>query len=177
MERIERIRKHPLYQSCMEQIETAEQTRIYCKHTIEHALDVARIAYIRNLEDGKPLEQDIVYAMALLHDIGRCREYQTGESHHSAGKQLAESILQECGFSETEISCIIQAIAAHKHGDWDSSNKADKDERRLDKSDKTVDYCKKLLYEADKLSRNCYCCKARETCYWTEEIRNHSIKY
>lgn len=182
MERIERIRKHPLFQLCMRQIEEAEQMRIYCRHGMEHALDVARIAYIRNLEDGRGINQELIYAMALLHDIGRSKEYQSGISHHAAGLKPAEQILEECGFSEAEVRCIIQAIAAHKYGEDEDTEDEKQNESCsrniwVDIDDEKVEYCRKLLYQADKLSRACYCCKARKTCYWTDEMKNSWIKY
>ena len=32
-----------------------------------------------------------------------------------------------------------------------------------------------VLYRADKLSRNCFLCDAREDCYWPEERKNRTI--
>lgn len=160
MERIDRIMKHEGFCCCMKQIETAEQHRIYCKHNLGHSLDVARIAYILNLEEQGGLSKEMIYAMALLHDLGRSEEYHKGTDHHEAGAALAEQILSECEFTATEIEQICRAIAAHQF----SGRNAE-------------DYGARLLYRADKLSRNCFECMASKTCYWKEEYRNTGILY
>ena len=50
MEQVNRICRHPLWQESMEQIRKLEQDRIFCRHDIAHCLDVARLAYLENLE-------------------------------------------------------------------------------------------------------------------------------
>lgn len=160
MERIDAIMSHKLFQTCQERIYQEEKQRIYCKHGLEHSLDVARIAYILNLEEDGGLDRELIYAMALLHDLGRSEEYETGISHHEAGGELAEKILSECGFTEEETGLISQAIRTHKKAEPG-----------------TGDYCSSLLYRADKLSRNCFSCEADQTCYWEMESRNHKISY
>lgn len=160
MERIDRIMKHALFQRSMKQIEKAEEHRIYCRHNLAHSLDVARIAYILNLEEQGYLNKELIYAMALLHDLGRKEEYENGQSHHGAGAELARQILAECEFTETEIRQICEAIAAHKNAGMEPE-----------------DYCITLLYRADKLSRNCFDCMASKTCYWEEKCKNNQILY
>ena len=44
--RVRQIVTHPLYQQEFSALQKAEQERIYCKHTMEHFLDVARICHI-----------------------------------------------------------------------------------------------------------------------------------
>lgn len=160
MERVDRILKHELFLCCMRRIAEAEEHRIYCKHDLDHALDVARIAYILNLEEQGGIGKEVIYAMALLHDLGRSEEYETGSPHHGAGAELAGRILTECGFAAADSRRICQAIAAHKDAERNAGN-----------------YCAGLLYRADKLSRNCFDCMASKTCYWEEECRNHSVSY
>lgn len=160
MERIDKIWNHKLYQECKARIEAAEQDRIYCLHNLEHSLDVARIAYIINLENNYNLERELIYAMALLHDLGRSKQYTTGESHHTASVPIAEKILRDCDFTNQEVELLCQAIGAHQNPVSEAENR----------------YVT-VLYQADKQSRNCYNCKARKTCYWKEEERNHSILY
>lgn len=160
MERVNRILKHELFQNCMQQIVQAEQERIYCGHDLNHSLDVARIAYIINLEEHLNLDKEFIYAMALLHDLGRSEEYEQGHSHHEAGVNLARQILSDCGFAFEEAERICTAIAAHKYAS------AEKDESWV-----------YLLYRADKLSRSCYDCMASKTCYWEEECRNSKVLY
>ena len=37
-----------------------EKSRIFCKHDLQHSLDVARIAYILNLEADLKIEKEII---------------------------------------------------------------------------------------------------------------------
>ena len=62
---------HPFFQELVQNLQQAEKGRIFCRHTMEHFLDTARLMYIYNLEDGAPVKKDIIYAAALLHDLGR----------------------------------------------------------------------------------------------------------
>lgn len=159
MERIDRIIKNPTYREKLKLLDELEQGRIYCKHGMEHAVSVARIMYIKALEQQLTVEKELIYAAALLHDLGRCDQYVRNIPHHEAGAQLAVQILTECGFTESEIGMIREAIWAH---------------RREERQPGTFSA---LLYEADKLSRDCYRCKASDTCKWAEEKKNHTIRY
>lgn len=159
MEKIDKLLKHPLYKECQQKIDMAELDRIFCKHGIEHALDVARIFYIKVLEKNMPYQKEIVYAAALLHDLGRSRQYEEGVLHHEAGTEIALKILEECDYEKDEIIMITKAIQSHRI------------------SNENQDFFSRMLYEADKESRNCYSCKARKECYWTEERKNKTIIY
>ena len=44
MERVNRILRHPRYADCLKQVKDCENGRIFCRHQMEHFLDVARIA-------------------------------------------------------------------------------------------------------------------------------------
>ena len=48
-----------------------EHDREFCCHQITHLLDVARIAYIKNLEAGLGIDKELIYTAAILHDIGK----------------------------------------------------------------------------------------------------------
>lgn len=167
MERIERIRNHPLYMSNQQRIDDMEVNRIFCCHGVNHSLDVARILYILTLEQGFSFDKDIIYATALLHDIGRGLQYEENVSHHEMGARLAEEILADCDYNEDEIAMITEAIAGHHTGKAHS-------EKSVDSSDNSFT---DLFYQADKLSRNCFDCKASEECYWAQEKRNLQIRY
>lgn len=164
MERVEKILQHPLYRSNSLKIERLEENRIFCRHGIDHSLDVARILYILVLERRIDLPKDIIYATALLHDIGRAVQYEESKPHHEEGARIAKEILRDCGYTESEIEHIGNAIISHKCGQG---------EERMAGQDILLS----LLYEADKLSRNCFDCKAQGECYWKEEQRNHTIRY
>ncbi len=159
MKRIDDILEHPEFKENIKRINEAELDRIYCLHGIEHLLDVARIGYIMNMEQELGFDKEIIYAMALLHDIGRNMEYEAGVSHHEIGGEIACGILRDVGFTYTECEIICDAIRNHK-------------ELQAGDDGKTLNY---LLYKADKLSRNCFSCKAYDSCYWAEDKKNKNV--
>ena len=73
MDRVNRIWRHPVYQEHYKKIQELESERIFCRHTPEHFLDVARLMYIYALEEHLELSKELIYAAALLHDIGRAQ--------------------------------------------------------------------------------------------------------
>ena len=87
MDRVNAVICHPLYLEYYHRLERAEKERIFCRHQMSHLLDVARIAYIRNLEKGYGFRKDVIYAAAVLHDIGKALQYEetdgfvTGRTH------------------------------------------------------------------------------------------------
>ena len=89
MTRVNRIRNHPLYRESLHNIEKLEQERIFCGHNAQHLLDTARLAYIENLELNLGISKEMIYAAALLHDIGRGLQYTEGIPHHEGGVKLA----------------------------------------------------------------------------------------
>lgn len=157
MERVNRIWKHSLFQASMHAICEAEKDRIYCLHDVEHCFDVARIGWIMNLEEKLGYEKDIIYAAALLHDIGRREEYASGRSHHAVGAELAGPILRDAGYLPKEQEQICEAICRHKAAEDDCAS---------------LSY---LLYEADKRSRKCFACAASDSCYWPHAKKNFNI--
>ena len=76
MDRVNAVICHPLYLEYYHRLERAEKERIFCRHQMSHLLDVARIAYIRNLEKGYGFRKDVIYAAAVLHDIGKALQYE-----------------------------------------------------------------------------------------------------
>ncbi len=160
MERIDRIIGHPLFDKHMTLNREAEKDRRFCRHDMAHFLDVARIARIMNLEEGLGIEDELIYAAALLHDIGRHLQYFEGISHEQASAGIAPAVLKDCGFTEEETISVTDAIAAHRDG-------AVAGERSL----------RGILYRADKASRPCFCCDVREDCSWKQERKNMRICY
>ena len=102
MKRIDQILSHPVFREQFALLQEAEKDRIFCRHTMEHFLDVARLMYIYNLEDQAGFSKEMIYAAGLLHDIGRYEQMEKGTPHHLAGARLAERILTDCDFSLTE---------------------------------------------------------------------------
>lgn len=153
------------YKQYLKQLQNLEQNRIYCKHDLNHFLDVARICTITAYDHGISVDKDIVYAAGLLHDIGRCDPKVSSHEEHSA--KIANEILPKCGYTKDEVSQIIEIILSHRGRDVLNNIK------KLDKSDylDIVD-CFKI---ADQLSRNCFCCDATITCKWKDEEKLESI--
>lgn len=158
MDRINQIWNHPLYQRELHKLQLLESDREFCRHTPEHFLDVARLAYIRALEENYLVSKELIYCTALLHDIGRARQYEDGTPHDEAGAIIAEQILNELKFSAEETEAVVAAIRGHR-----------------DETDQTV--LGKLIYTADKKSRNCFSCKAEPECYWSPAKKNMTIQY
>lgn len=158
MERIDKILNHDLFLHYLKMNEQAEADRIFCHHDMVHFLDVARIAMIFNLEEGLNIPGDIVYAAALLHDIGRHIQYADGTPHEEASAKLAPEILTDCGYSYKETHVIVSAIETHR--DASVSEEAS---------------LNGILYKADKTSRPCFACKAEKECNWKNDKKNKSI--
>ncbi|EET58555.1 HDIG domain protein [Marvinbryantia formatexigens DSM 14469] len=158
MERVNAILKNETYQSYLREIAVCEETRIFCRHNMGHFLDVARIAQLLNLEEAVGVPKELIYAAALLHDIGRHLQYREKIPHEQASAHLAPEILRESGFSETETEEILEAIRRHR----DASVRGEKN-------------LAGLIYRADKLSRSCFACPAEPQCDWKEEKKNRRI--
>ena len=159
MERVNAICRHPLWRDSVRQIAHLERDRQFCRHDLVHFLDVARLAYIENLERGLGVDKELIYAAALLHDIGRHLQYTRNIPHDQASAQLAEVILTDCGFSQAERTEVEDAILQHRG-----------------QQDRQREGLAGLLYGADKASRACLVCPAEPECNWSPEKKNRRIK-
>lgn len=161
MQQVAFLRKHPLYRSSYQRLEELEYDRIFCRHQMTHLLDVARIAYIHNLERGLGIRKELIYAAALLHDIGKYRQYEDGTPHELASEAIAATILSDMPepicFTPEEKQQILTAIRGH---------------RRLRQDAEPLEA---LLYESDKASRACYACQAETDCNWSNNKKNMEI--
>lgn len=157
MDNIDAIMNNKLYNEALEKLSEYERDREFCNHTIEHFIDVSRIAYIMVLEEKLSVSKDVIYAIGLLHDIGRVRQYEEGINHDIASVEMSREILKETSFTEQEINIILNGIANHRK---ESDNKLEE-----------------IIYKADKLSRQCFNCKAEKECYWSSEKKNFKITY
>ncbi|OEF95795.1 HD domain-containing protein [Desulfuribacillus alkaliarsenatis] len=182
MQRIQRIFNHDKFAYYLKRIKTLEKGRPFCLHPLEHSIDVARIAYIlwleQSLKEGGfsvstnstmdltvDSEQALdamkcyIYAAALLHDIGRYRQYLYGEEHAEVSANLAQEILVDTGFAEEEQAVILDAIRYHN---------AETSEYLLTR----------ILQKADKLSRKCFQCTEQERCYKLSKMETrHGLIY
>lgn len=157
---INAVWENDLYQEKYKSLQKIEKTRKYCGHDISHFLDVARLMWTYNTENGTGLKRDVVYATALLHDIGRYDEAVNGKPHHEAGADLAGEILKSTKFTSKEKEEIAEAIRTHRDANFNDENSL-----------------RGYLYRADKRSRACFCCKAANTCSWPIKKRNLLIDY
>ncbi len=182
MSRIEGIINNKIYQDYLRQLTGLEKDRVFCHHDWEHLIAVSRISYILALEkegvphiaweaNGGTGEQadyqerevraqvkEIIYAAGLLHDIGRVRQYQTGEDHALIGGQLAEPILVDAGFNRQEIQLICQAIERHRQQKEHSS------------------LLSEIISQADGLARQCNSCHVKSDCYKYEKMPTSILK-
>lgn len=157
MENINIILNNKEYKQALEKLSEYEKNREFCNHTIEHFIDVSRIAYIMVLEEKLSVSKEVIYAIGLLHDIGRVKQYEEGIHHDIASVEMSKEILKETSFTDEEINIILNGIANHRK---ESDNKVEE-----------------IIYKADKLSRQCFNCKAEKECYWSSEKKNFKITY
>ena len=170
MDRLDRLLKDEVYRGYLDKNAAAEMDRKFCRHTFQHMVDVARIAYILLLETGDirrfmeendfnlRLAREVIYTAALLHDIGRWKEYAAGEDHAKAGAVLAQELLLKTGFSEAETEIITRGIREH---------------RRLPEQKSLLG---KYLHKADRLSRQCTRCEAAGECYKIAQMETGRIE-
>ena len=139
---------------------SCEKNWSYCRHDITHLMDVARIAYILNLEDGLDFPKELIYAAALLHDITKWKQISENIPHNESAIEPAEKIMQDCCFSDDEISLVCTAILKHRE------------------KPQNDDKLSSIIFKADKLSRACYfCIYEKETCNWDNKKKNAELLY
>ena len=158
VDKVNDILRHPYFISELGRLAKIEENRAFCGHGIDHLLDVARIAYILNLESGGEYNKELIYAAALLHDTGRARQYEDGTPHERESAAIAAEILPQCGFSDSETAQILEAVLAHRTQSVSGGQGLNA-----------------LLYSADKLSRRCFECLAIEGCDWS--MKNRGLRY
>lgn len=156
MEIVNEILYNEKYRELLNELNELEKERKFCRHNIEHFLDVARIAYIEVLEQKLDYKKEIIYTIALLHDIGRVEEYKNGIPHNKASMDIAEEILGEIKFSGEEKHLILECIYGHRG------------ENDLDLA--------KIISRSDKISRRCFDCGSERDCYWPAVKKNMNIK-
>lgn len=115
-----------------------------------------------------PFARDVVYATALLHDMGRVAQYETGEPHHAAGQRYARELLGSLAdpvrFTASEIDAIARAVGAHRSGGAHAA------------AGPAAATLAGLLRASDKAARACWACAARATCCWPPEKMNETLR-
>ena len=98
MERVWCIFTHPFYIQNLKKNKECETERIFCKHDMAHFLDVARLAYILNLERNCRVEKEMIYATALLHDVGKWRQYEVDTEKESRKENWQKFCMMRINF-------------------------------------------------------------------------------
>ena len=156
MNRIDKIIQSPQYVDTLKRLQVLETDRIFCRHDMSHFMSVARLMWIEVLEQQLPVDREVVYAAALLHDIGRVAQMEHGIHHEQASADLAAQILPYAGYNEQEVRQVTSAILSHR-------------------KESTTSTLGRILYQADKRSRDCWCCSASNLCNWQDEKKNKGI--
>ena len=156
MNRIDIIIQSPQYVDLLNRLQVLETDRIFCRHDMSHFMSVARLMWKEVLEQQLSADREVVYAAALLHDMGRVEQMEHGTPHEQASAEFAQQILPDAGFNEEELSEVTAAILSHRE-------------------DCSVSELGKILYQADKRSRACWCCSASNLCNWPEQKKNKGI--
>ena len=114
---------------------------------------------IAQLESGRIFCR---HGIDLLHDIGKDEQYESGISHDVASERVADAILggmpDDVAFEPADAAAIKTAILGH---------------RKLRVNSQPLE---RLLYAADKASRACFACPARNACNWSDDKKNLSIR-
>jgi putative nucleotidyltransferase with HDIG domain len=159
MEIVDKILAHPQFQAYLAKNAEAEVDRLYCHHDFQHALDVARVGYCMVLEQQLPIKKEILYATALLHDIAKWKQYESGVDHAQEGALLAGEILSDIGLDEETTREILAAIRTHRVKDCEKSMLGE------------------ILYKSDKVSRSCVICPKIETCKRFHKGQTPTLQY
>lgn len=166
-ERYQKIIENEVYITHIKNIESYEKDRQFGHHDMAHFLDVARVGMLINLTEEYGIEKDILYAAALLHDVGRDVQYSDGIPHDKASAKVAKEIFDMIKESESDSSMlyspeeqqrIIEAILNHRTAGI-------RNERNLSG----------LLYRADKQCRPCFWCEAFDECNWKADAKNTKL--
>lgn len=143
MENVEKLLVHPQFLKYMALNGKAEQNRKFCKHDFSHLFDVARVAYCMSLERNLGIPKETIYLTALLHDIAKWKQYETGVDHAMEGATMAREILQDLSIEADEIC---EAIRTHR------------------KAHLAKTPLGQILYDSDKAVRPCIICPYIDEC-------------
>ncbi|MHB1393541.1 MAG: HD domain-containing protein [Clostridia bacterium] len=159
MEIVDKILKHPKFSKYLKLNAKAEKKRKFCRHDLQHAVDVARVACIIALENKFDLSKDMIYAAALLHDIAKWKQYNEKVDHAMEGAVLAKEILKDTGMNVQEAELILDAIRSH---------------RTIGENNSPLSM---VLYTGDKACRLCIQCGMIDECNRFEDGKQPDFQY
>jgi uncharacterized protein len=81
-----------------------------------HAYDHMKRVFSLAMRIGAILDANlrVLGAAALLHDVGRAKEEETGVSHSIVSGEMSVEILEEVGFTQDEIQSVRDVIRTHR---------------------------------------------------------------
>lgn len=121
-----------------------EKYRVYEEYMRRHMLDSAHdTGHIQRVlgmamllaRKEEAVDNDVLIASALLHDVGREEQFRTGESHAIISARMARAFLSEQGEEEAFIDHVCACIRTHS----------------FRRNDPPATIAARLLYDADKL--------------------------
>lgn len=174
---VARVLKDEQYLERLARLEELEADRRFCRHDLAHFTDVARLAWIRDLEEKGGLDREMIYLYALLHDMGRVEEYEQGISHAQASAAYAGEIFSKIGYPKERADVICSAILEHRGNTLAKRKDTRAAQQTADggvypAADGTAERFAELTAWADHASRMCFRCPAQAECNWAEERRN-----
>ena len=81
-------------------------------HRFDHILRV--LALSTKIGENMKVSERVVRAAAMLHDVGRPNESETGISHSILSGEMSRPLLRELEYSDIEIEQIVDAIRTHR---------------------------------------------------------------
>jgi uncharacterized protein len=81
-----------------------------------HTFDHTKRVYVLSVKIGKDMGANlkILGAAALLHDVGRPKEGETGLSHSIISGEMSRRIMVELGYEAKEIEFVVDTIRTHR---------------------------------------------------------------
>lgn len=153
------IMQHPKFIEYINLNKACEVERSFCRHDLQHAVDVARVAYIISLESKYDLSKEIIYAAALLHDIAKWKQYREKLDHAAEGAVLAREILEDLNCNKKDTEMILDAIRSHRI------------------KGKGTSPLSIVLYAGDKSCRPCIDCSMVKECDWYTDGKKPELLY
>ena len=121
----------------LEKIRESVEKELSCSaHNMDHIMRVYNLAL--HIAEGESVDNDVLKAAALLHDIGRVKEDNdpSGKTDHAIeGARMAENILRSLGYPKHKIKHIQDCIVSHRYRTGE-----------VPKTDEA-----RILFDADKL--------------------------
>ncbi len=176
MKYLNRLIHHESYRAVYQQLVELEEDRMYCKHDMNHFLDVARLAANINMEKNLQVDLEMIYLCAFLHDIGRGINDKKQISHSQASANLAREILLHIDYPTQQMETILYAITRHgTRGNVDLLLQNEYMAGFFTAGDDVPGKLTFLLQTADQLSRSCYLCPVEASCKWKEQEKIKKI--